>query len=214
VNKRKKSLGIQLSYEVSGEEKIQATKMIAYFDHLIKILDFCDEHISLIYVPFKDNSNVSPEQTFKARAALRRFRDKVADNFNVFKKQAFKCFLLMQPFSADTQIIKLQKSFVSSIGDLEKSVNNFIDIFSDLKSKEFAPAVVKGVEAIKKEVAQTKQIISERIQTHVQENILAKNWTDSVSEEIGKKVEKQIPQSIKLVEERNSKLKNEDKQNE
>jgi hypothetical protein len=99
--------------------------------------------------------------------------------------------------------MKLQKSFVSAIGDLESSVNNFIDIFSDLKSKNFAAAVVKGVEGIQKELAQTKQIIEERVRDHVVKNILSRNWTDDVSKEMNKKVEKQIPLAIELVEERN-----------
>jgi hypothetical protein len=206
MNKKIKVYSIQMNYDVSDDEKLQAEKIITHLDHLLKILAFCDEHLQLIYQPFKDNTNVSPEQTFKARAALRRYRDKVADNFNVFKRQAFKCFLAFQPFSVDTQIMKLQKSFVSAIGDLESAVNNFIDIFSDLKSKDFATAVVKGVEGIMKELAQTKQIIEERMRDHVVKNILAKNWTDDVSKEMDKKVEKQIPFSIELVEERNKKL--------
>src|SRR5258708_4773506 len=177
---KKKLYATQLSYEVPDEEKVRATKIILYFDHLLKILNFCDDHLTLIYTPFKDNPGISPEQTFKARAALRRYRDKVADNFNTFKRQAFKCFLLLQPFSIDTQIVKLSKSFVMSINDIEKQVNRFIDLFSNLQSKDFGPGVVKGAEGIKKEIAQVKQIIEDRIKSHVQNNILARSWVDVV----------------------------------
>jgi len=210
---KKRSYGVQMNYQVTDDEKLKATKIIKYIDHLLKMMAFCDEHLNLIYIPFHDNPEVSPEQTFKARAALRRYRDKVADNFNTLKRQAFKCFLLLQPFSIDTQILKLQKSFVSAIGDLESSVNNFIDVFSDLKSKDFAAAIVKGVEGIKKELAQCKQICDERIRNHVVNNILAKNWTDTVSEELGEKVEQKIPLSIELVMERQQDKKDKDKEN-
>lgn len=205
VNKRK-IYAIQMSYQVPSEEKDRASKIIMYLDHLVKILQFCNEHLDLIYTPFKDNPEISPDQTFKARAALRRYRDKVAENFNVLKRQAFKCFLLLQPFSADTQIVKLSKSFVLSINDIEKQVNRFIELFSNLQSKDFGPSIVKGVEGVKKELAQLQQIVEDRIKHHVQSNILARNWVDTVSDELQHKVEKKIPLAIELVEERNKKL--------
>jgi hypothetical protein len=204
--KPKKTYALQMTYEVPSEEKDRAAKIIVYLDHLLKILKFCDDHLSLIYTPFKDNQDISPEQVFKARAALRRYRDKLVDNFNVFKRQAFKCFVLLQPFSMDTQIVKLMKSFVLSIDDVEKQVNRFVDLFSNLESKEFAQAVVKGAEGIKNELAQLEQIIEDRMKKHIQNNILAINWVDSVSDELQKKVEDRIPLSIKLVEERNKAL--------
>lgn len=201
-----------MTYQVSSEEKDAANKIILYLDHLIKIGKFCDKHLDLIYIPFKDNANITPEQTFKARAALRRYRDKVADNFNVMKRQSFKSFVLIQPFSVDTQVVKLSKSFVLSINDIEKQVNRFIELFSNLNSKEFGAAVVKGAEGIKKELAQLEQIIEDRIKPHIQNNILARNWVDSVSDELQEKVETKIPLSIELVNKRKEKL--EGKENE
>lgn len=206
--KKKKVYAIQMAYEVPSEEKDRASKAIIGFDHLLKTMAFCNDHLDLIYTPFKDNTNITPEQAYKARAALRRYRDKVADNFNGFKRIAFKCFVLMQPFSSDTQIIKLNKSFVLSIGDVEKQVNRFIELFDNLESKEFPQGVVKAVENIKKEIAQLQQIVEDRIKDHIQNNILARNWVDMVSDELQEKVEKKVPLSVELVNERNEKLEN------
>lgn len=210
MNKRKKIkvYSIQMTYEVPSEEKDRATKIVVYFDRLLKISDFCNEHLDLIYTPFKDNPEMSPEQVFKARAALRRYRDKVADNFNIFKRQAFKCFALMQPFSVDTQIVKLTKSFVLCIDDIEKQVNRFIELFSNLESKEFGQAVVKSIDSIKKELAELNQIIEDRIISHIQNNILARSWVDTVSDELQQKVENKVPLAVELVKERNEKIKN------
>lgn len=195
-----------MTYQVPDEEKDKATKIILYLDQLLKIMSFCDNHIDLIYSPFKDSQEISQDQIFKVRAALRRYRDKVANNFNVLKRQSFKCFILLQPFSVDTQIVKLSKSFVLCVNDIEKQVNRFIDLFSNLKSKDFIPAIVKGAEGIKKETAQLKQIIEDRIKTHIQNNILARSWVDTVSDELQQKVEKKIPLSIKLVEDRENNM--------
>jgi hypothetical protein len=200
---KRKLYAVDLTYQVPDAEKDKATKIIVYLDHLLKIMKFCGDHLDLIYTPFKDTPTITPEQTFAARAALRRYRDKVVDNFNIFKRQAFKCFVLLQPFSIDTQILKISKSFVLSISDIEKQVNRFVDVFTNLESKDFGQTIVKAIENIKKELAQLEQIIEDRMKDNIQNNILSRNWVDTVSDELQKKVEKRIPLSIQLVEERN-----------
>jgi dGTP triphosphohydrolase len=201
-----KKFATSLTSEIPEEEKNKAANSIAIFDGIVKILSDNNEHLDLIFTPFKDHPEITTEQVYQVRAALRRFRDSVADNFNKLKRLAFKGFVSLQPFSSDTQIIKLMKSFVLSINDLEKQVNRFILLFSDLESKDFAQSVVKGAENIKKEVAQLKQIIEDRIKDHIYTNILARNWVDNVSEELKEKVEKKLPFSIELVNEREEKL--------
>jgi hypothetical protein len=201
-----KKFATSLTSEIPQEEKDKAAKSIAIFDGIIKILSDNNEHLDLIFTPFKDHPEITTEQVYQVRAALRRFRDSVADNFNKLKRLSFRGFVSLQPFSSDTQIIKLMKSFVLSINDLEKQVNRFLLLFSDLESKDFAQSVVKGAENIKKEVAQLKQIIEDRIKDHIYTNILARNWVDNVSEELKEKVEKKLPFSIELVNEREEKL--------
>jgi uncharacterized protein (UPF0210 family) len=207
MSKQRKIYALNLTYEVSSEEKDRAQKIILNLEHLLKISVLCDNHLDLIYTPFKDAQNITPQQVFQARAALRRYRDKVVENFNDFKRQAFKTFVLFQHFITDTQISKLSKSFVSAISDMEKQVNRFVDLFSNLESKDFSTGIVKAIENIKKELAQFKQIVEDRIIEHVQNNILARSWVDNVSDEIQQKVEKSIPFSVQLVNERNEKLK-------
>jgi len=202
VNKRK-IYAVDLTYEVPNAEKDKATKIVMHLDHLLKMLKACEEHLNLIYTPFKDNQSISTEQIFSARAALRRYRDKAVSNFNDFKRQAFKCFVLMQPFSFDSQMVKLSKSFVLAISDIEKQVNRFADVFSNLESKDFGSTIVKSIDNIKKELAQINQIIEDRMKDHIQNNILARSWVDTVSDELQEKVEKRIPLSVKLVEQRN-----------
>lgn len=204
--KKKKLYAALMTYEVSEDEKEKAMKALRAFDYLLKLIDFCNDHLDLIYIPFKDNQNITPEQTYAARAALRRYRDKVADNFNGLKRISFRCIVLLQPFASDTQIIKLNKAFTMSVGDIEIQVNRFIDLFSNLEAKDFSQSIVKGVEGIKKELAQLEQLIDERMKEHLQNNILAINWVDSISDELQEKIEQKIPLSVSLVEERNNKL--------
>lgn len=197
-----KRYAVQLSYSVSDEEKEKAEKALAYYNYLIKTVKEANDHLDLIYVPFKDGDPITPDASFKARSALRRYRDANMEIFNKFKRIAFKCFSLMHEFSSDAQVVKLNKSFVLSIGDIEKQVNRFADLFSDLKSKEFGASVIKSIENIKKEVAQLEQIVEDRIMTYIEKEILHRNWTDLVSKELQQKIEEKIPESIKMVNER------------
>lgn len=200
----KKVYAVSMSYEVPDEDRDRAEKANDAFDYLLRKIHKCDEHLDLIYIPFKENSNISPEQLYKVRAALRRYRDRVSDNFNALKRISFKCFVRLQPFSTDTNIAKLSKAFVVSIGDVEKQVNRFIDLFGQLDSKDFPATLLKSVEAIKKEMAKLEQIVEDRIIKHIVQEILARNWTDDVSEELQEKVEQKVPLSIRMVENRNN----------
>lgn len=191
-----------MTYQVSDSEKDQAEKAMRWFDHCLKLLEQCDEHLNLIYNPFKKTPDITVEKVFARRAMLRMYRDKVADNFNKFKKAAFKAYVLMQPFTSDTQTEKLMKSFVASIEDIEIQVNRFVDLFGNLKSEDFSKAVVTAIDNIKKEIVQLEQIVDERVKNHLQTNILARNWVDNVSNELQEKVEKKSPLVMQLVEDR------------
>ena len=203
----KRAYSAMLTYQISDSEKDQAEKAIRWFNHCQKILEQCEEHLNLMYNPFKKDNSITPDKIFTIRAALRRYRDKVVENFNNFKKIAFKCYSIMQPFTSDTQTEKLLKSFVSSVEDIETQVNRFVELFSNLQSEDFSKGIVSAIDNIKKESAKLEQIIEERIKNHIQTNILNKNWIDGVSNELQEKVEKKSPLVMQLVEERQDLLK-------
>lgn len=200
-----KKYAIQLSYSVTDEEKEQAEKALSYYNFLLKTMKEAEAHIDLIYIPFKDGNPITPEAAWKARAALWRFRDANIELFNKVKKISFKCFALMHDFSSDAQVVKLNKSFVLAIGDIEKQVNRFAELFSELKSKDFGTSIIKSIENIKKETSQLEQIIEDRIMAHIENQILNRTWVDLVSKELQTKIEEKIPNSIRLVQERNEK---------
>lgn len=202
----KKSYSVQMSYDVSDVEKSQAEKALLSFDYALSLLRTANGHLNIMYVPFKDHPDISTEQIVKYRAALRRFRDKSVENFNNFKIAAFKCVTLMQIFSSDTQTVKIIKSFISSIDDIEKQVNKFVAFFDKLESKTFVADVVKSIDKIQKECKDLEEIIDERIKNHLQSNILGKTWIDGISNELQMKVEKKTPLLIDLFHERQNQL--------
>jgi hypothetical protein len=203
---KKKAYSIQMSYNVTDTEKKQAEQALLAFSSALKVLKQASDHLNIMKTPFKDNPDMQPEEVMKARAAIRRFRDKAVDNFNNFKEIAFKCVNAMQMFASDTQSVKLMKSMITAIDELEVKVNNFVEIFNDLESKDFAKNVVTGIEDIQKQCNTIEEIIDERIKPHVQNNILATSWVDSVSKNLQMKVEKQTPLIMYLYNKRQEQL--------
>lgn len=197
---------VQMTYDVSDNEKISAQKALQFFDHSLKLLQLASEHLDIMKTPFKNNPEMSAEEVMKARAAIRRFRDKAVENFNGFKKAAFQCVHGMQEFASDTQTLKLMKSFISSIDDLETKVNNFVDLFTDLEAKDFPTQVVSSIEDIQKQCDEIEEIIDDRIKDHIQQNILATNWTDTVGQEMEMKIEPKTPLILDLFNKRQDQL--------
>jgi hypothetical protein len=195
-----------MSYDVSDSEKQQAEKALLYFKAAEKFLMQAADHLNIMKTPFKDNPDMTPEDVMKARAVIRRFRDKAIDNFDKFKRIAFDCVNLMQTFESDTQTLKLMKSFIAAIDDLEVSVNQFSELFNDLHSKDFIKNVVTFIESIQKQCDDIDEIIDERIKSHIQTNILASSWVDSVSNDLQMKIEKKTPLIVDLYNQRQEQL--------
>lgn len=202
----KKAYPIQMSYEVSDIEKSKAQQALLYFAATLKLLQKASDYLNIMKTPFKDNPDISSEEMMKARAAVRRFRDKSIDLFNDFKEAAFKCVNAMQTFASDTQSVKLMKSMITAIDELEVKVNNFSELFDDLQSKDFTKNVVTGIEDVQKQCDDIEEIIDERIKPHIQNNILATSWVDSVSQDLQMKVEKQTPLILDLFNKRQEQL--------
>jgi len=194
----KKVEGTQLSYDVTDAEKYQANKAIIAFNYTLKVLRQAKEHLNIMLTPFKDHQDISEEQIFKFRSSLRSYRDKAIENFNNFKIASFRCITLMQMFLSDTQIHKLMKSFESSIDVLEAKVNEFAEIFSNLKDKEFIKKLTEAIEKIQSECDVIEDIIEDRLKSHIQTNILASNWVDNIGKKLNKVLDHKDPLMIQL----------------
>lgn len=202
----KRAYSIQMTYEVSDAEKQQAEKALIAFNHALKVLQLSNEHLNIMKTPFKESPEMDTKAVLAARAAIRRFRDQAVKNFNDFKKEAFVCVNSMQEFASDTQTIKLVKSFISSVDDLEKKVNEFVDLFNDLENKEFSKKIVESIEKIQKQCDDIDEIVDERIKEHIQSNILATSWVDSISNDLQMKIEKKTPLMLELFNKRQDQL--------
>ncbi len=205
---QKKAYIVQMTYDVSDAEKAQAEKALIAFNQALKALKIADDHLDIMLTPFKDHPDISPEQVFKFRVSIRKFRDKGIENFNAFKVLAFKCIVIMQKFSIDTQTNKLMKAFIAGIDDLEKKVNDFAEEFQTMKSKDFIKKIIGSITAIKESCEEIDEIVNDRLKTHIRENILSKTWVDDVSSELETKLEKSKPLIMELFHQRQEEINN------
>lgn len=188
----------QLSYEVTENEKQVAEKALIIFNITKNLLTKSNDYLNIIRSPFINSPEISYDQLYKFRAALRRFRDKAIENFNKFKVASFKCISIMNNFASDTQTIKLMKSFINAIEELEAKVNIFAEIFDDLKNKNFTQNIIKKVEEIQKKCDEIKDLIDDRLKAHIQNNILSTNWVNSVGNELQMSIEKKKPLMVDI----------------
>jgi hypothetical protein len=202
----KKAYITQMSYEVSDVEKQKAETALIHFNHVLKLLSSASDYLNLMKTPFKENPEMDSKSVLSARAAIRRFRDKAVDNFNKFKTEAFSCVNSMQEFASDTQTVKLVKSFISSIESLENDVNEFSSLFSDLESNDFSKKVVDIINKIQEKCDSIEEIVDDRIKSHIQTNILAKSWVDSIGNDMNMKIEKKTPLMLELFNKRQDQL--------
>ena len=194
---KKRAYIVQMTYSISDDERKAAEKGIIFFKNSLRLLNLSKNYLNLMKTPFKDEK-VLPEDIMQHRAMIRRFRDESVKNFNEFKKASFMCVVTMNRFSSDTVTVKLIKSFITTIDELESKVNSFVDLFDDLNNEEFSTKVVEQIEKIQKECEDLEKIIQERTIPHIQKNILSKNWVDQISENVDFKIQERKPLILDL----------------
>lgn len=189
---------VQMSYDVSNEEKEQAEKALVLFSNCVQKLKVANDHLDIMLTPFTDHPDISPDQIFNFRVQLRNFRDTAINNFNNFKLDSFKCIVVMQKFSSDTQTNKIIKSFISLIDNLENKVNDFAGEFSDLKSKDFINKITKEIKDINKTSSEITDLVNNRIKPYIRENILSKTWIDNIPSHLKDEMKERKPLVVEL----------------
>jgi hypothetical protein len=196
-----------MNFAVPDSEKRVAEKAEEQFENLLARLKVNSEFLGAIYEPFKRHQNIDSDILLKYRKTFRDYRDEVQVKYEKALKSANKCMVLMSEFGTDTVIEKMMDSFISLIKEIEKDVNAFLSIFSNIDDPEFKTYVITCVDAIRKRSNQVKQIVNDRILDHIETNILAKNWADNLSERFQEKIKEKVPLVVQLFHERQKALK-------
>jgi hypothetical protein len=202
----KRALNVQMSHPISPAEKAAADKASLTFDVAIRELNKAIDHLQIMLTSFGDNPDIPESEILEFRTALRRYRDKLLENFSSFKTAAFKCVVALKPFGTDTETTKITKSFIALVDELEDNVNKFADLFSNLKDKAFVQSIVSTLTNIEKKSEEIKEFIEDRAKSHIQKEILGRTWIDSIMEDLDVKMDQPLPKLLELEEERKKQL--------
>jgi hypothetical protein len=203
----KKAFSVQMSYDVTNTEKMRAEKCLKTFSQFIAVLETFTTHLDLMHSPFSENQDITPEQIYEQRVPMRNFRDRAEHNYEGVRESGMACIDDMKIFMSDTQAEKIMKSFIMSIDDVTKQFEYFADLFKNLKADDFKANVIKTIESVKKESAQLKQIVEDRIENYIKTDILSKSWMDSAGHRATKE-EDDTPFNTQLFKQREEKLRN------
>lgn len=199
---------INMSINVSTSEKKVAQRIVRKFQFLLKKIDAFDKHLDILYNPFKSHENVSTKSVVDHRAALRRYRDKIHDNFDEIKVAIVACAADLNYFSYDSNISELITSFNNDISEIETQLENLFSGLDNWQDKDYRNNIIKCIETVKKQNSQLEKLINDRIIADINTNILAKNWTDNLDDKLKSSIKDREPYIKQLNKEREEKLKN------
>ena len=191
-----------MSFDVPDAERRIAEKAEEQFEELSARLKLAVEHLDYLYIPFKNHNATDSDQLVEHQRVFSRYKARVKFNFERIRKKAKYCLALMSEFQTDTATEEMMKSFVGNIELVERQVNTFLSLFSNLNSPDFRQNVLSTIDAIRKTVSQLRQMINDRILDHIDTNILAKNWMSEFTGDAEHKVQEKTPLLIELFKER------------
>lgn len=202
----KKAYSVQMNLNVPDSEKRVAEKAEEYFEQLLTDITKISEYLDIIYVPFSKHENLDTEMMVDYRRTFHQYRDQVKIKFTNIMKKSYRSIALMNEFSVDTATEELMNSFIGSIRELEKYVDTFVSIFSNLSNPEFRNYLISTIDSIKKQLNQIRQLITDRILDHIDNNILAKDWAKNLSERFEEPIQERVPMVVQLFRERQKAL--------
>lgn len=175
----------QLSYEIPKSEKKAIEKCITLLESLIQLeMSIYSKHLDAMYKPFKDYKGIKTDQLDKTQKYFDQYSNKLNDFLKNIKVKVLKCIEILQNFESDSDIYSMLKSLDELLDNLKLYQEMLDKTLKDEKTNDFQENCIKCLEQSKKELAQLKQLITERIVPYLNKNILGNNWSSDVKEDI------------------------------
>lgn len=193
---------IEMNFDIPESEKQEAKLASDTFKRVISALDTAKQHLKLMYDPFKDAGETTPEAVYEFRGAISRYKDQILKNFNKVKALSFLSIMHINNFASDTHVTELINGFKDSIEDVSDQVTVLCDAIDDIKNKDFKNNIVKAIDSVRKSCFETENMINERIIDYLNNNILKEDWVKNTGDELHQKIEEKKPYISILFEER------------
>jgi hypothetical protein len=197
---------IEMSIDIPDSEKKIGAKISSRLEKILTKLNFFEDHLDIIYNPFKKYNVVSQESIHKYRGSLWDYLQQIQINIDNIKEMVVLTIGDLKVFSSDTHINELISTFTDSFGDIEELVKSLTDIISDWDSDTYKEDIIKEIDLIKQSIEEFKILINDRIIDHINTNILCKNWLEDLDDHMKENINESKPIVTKLYREREEKL--------
>lgn len=197
---------IEMSIDIPDSDKKIAARAVLHFERLTRKINAFNKHLNVMYNPFKEYQQVSQESVLKYRDAIWQYLKQIRENFEGMRDVAVLCVRDLNHFSSDTHITELIGTFTDDFGDIEDQVISLLHILSNWDHPDYKNNVVSAMENLKKETAELRKLIYDRIIDHINTNILVKNWVDDVDDELSSSIKEREPLISRLYRERKKKM--------
>ena len=193
---------INMSFEIPSSEKEVAESAVEYLEAAANQLRFAEDHLDIMYQIFNKHDDIPTESIVKNRGIIDKYKEKVKENYNSFKKSSYIALGKLNHFAVDTQITELLSSFQESMKEVENEVNNLLKILGKHKLPNFKANSLAAIDNIKKQGKQVANLIKDRIIEHINTNIIAETWASTTSKDLNMVVEEKVPHLIQLYKDR------------
>lgn len=192
--------------DVPESDKKMANTTVMHFERLVKRINNLNKQLNYIYIPFKTYKTVSPESINKYRGAIWNYLKEIKDNFKEIKDLATLCLRGLNHFSSDTHTSELINVFSDDFGNIEDQLISLNTVLTTWDHPAYKDNVIKNIESLKKQGAELKKLIYDRVIEHINTNILNKNWVDEVNDQLSTTVKSNEPLISRLYNERKQKI--------
>lgn len=202
----KLAYSIEMSFDVTEAEKKIAAQAGQLLDQVINLLDLAQDHLDLMYNPFKKYEYISPESLHENRGKLYLFKKQVKKNFDEITYVVFQVVQKLNNFNSDYHVKELINSIEKSMENLKNEIETYLDTLDNFEAADFRDKVLTSLDNSKKEMQELEKLIKERIIEFIDTNILAKNWTSKTTDQFKAKIEDKVPLITELFHERQKAL--------
>lgn len=199
---RKLAYNIEMSFDISDEEKNIAKSAMKKLEVLISKIQISSEHLDIMYLPFKKSPDVPSEALVEKRGLINRFKQAVKKNYFNIKDITMKTIEDLDHFSSGTNAMEVIGTLKNSVGSLEDGVELLLKKLDEFESDDFVSEVIRIIDIIKAKSDELVDIIKDRVMVYLNDDIIINDWTDSFAEELKSK----SPMITKLYDERQKAL--------
>jgi hypothetical protein len=197
---------VEMSIDIPDSEKKVGVRIVKRLEKIINSVNNFNDHLDILYNPFKKYNTVSEESIHKYRGSLWDYKQQIEVNLDNIKDMVVKTISDLKTFSTDTSINELISTFTDQFGEIESTTITLIEDIYDLESESYKENIVSDIDSVKKNIEEFKRLIDDRLADHININILSKSWLEDIDEHMKENINEKEPIVTRLYKERNEKL--------